>query len=115
MPREMASAPTRAVFRRFLTVVVPKALNADGSVLTNVTEPLRSALTRFAGADSFMYIFQRSLVYARRESPALESVTVDADGSVQGLDNLWLSASAIDRSAAIGAEVTVVVHLYARC
>ena len=58
-----------------------------------------------------MYIFQRSLVYARRESPALESVTVDADGSVQGLDNLWLSASAIDRSAALETEVTVVAHL----
>lgn len=53
-----------------------------------VFEKLRVVLTRFAGADGFTALLGRALALARAEVPGLHDVTGNAQGSMEGLQNL---------------------------
>lgn len=111
MPREMPSAATRVLARRLLAVTQAESSRRHDSVVINVTEQLRAALTKFAGADSFTSILQRSLALARAELPGLEGITVAADGRLQGLNSRSVGASAQADREEIAAAVAIVSNL----
>jgi hypothetical protein len=72
-----------------------------------VCEKLRVCLIRFAGADGFTALLRRALALARAEVPALHGITEQADGSMEGLEEL--AADAPD--AGIDAAVAITAHL----
>ena len=74
-----------------------------------VCEKLRVSLTRFAGADGFAALQRRALSLARTEVPALLGVTLKADGSLGGLDELASDGADVRGDAA----VAVIAHLLA--
>ena len=53
-----------------------------------VFERLRVALARFAGSDSFASLVRRALVLARADEPALRQVSIKANGSLEGLEEI---------------------------
>ena len=53
-----------------------------------VFERLRVALARFAGSDSFASLVRRALVLARADEPALRQVSIKANGSLDGLEEI---------------------------
>jgi len=55
---------------------------------TRVVETLRVSLIRFAGPDGFHALMRRALVLARAEAPELSSVTVNPNGSIEGMDSI---------------------------
>jgi len=53
-----------------------------------VTEKLRITLTRFAGRDGFYALLSRALALSKAQVPALQTVKIRAEGSLEGfLDN----------------------------
>ncbi len=79
--------------------------HAQEAVLVN--EKLRIILTQFAGADGFAALLRRALVLARAEAPALQGATVNADGRLEGLEQL----AAMQGSVASAAAVAITAHL----
>ena len=53
-----------------------------------VFERLRVALARFAGSDGFTSLVQRALALARADEPSLRQLSVRADGSLEGLEQV---------------------------
>ena len=53
-----------------------------------VFEQLRVALARFAGSDSFASLVRRALALARADEPALQQVSIKANGSLEGLEEV---------------------------
>ena len=53
-----------------------------------VVEKLRLALIKFAGTDGFTSLMRRALVLARADVPALKFVKIDADGRLEGLEQI---------------------------
>jgi len=78
-----------------------------------VCEKLRVSLTRFAGTDGFASLLRRALTLARAEVPELQSVKVNPDGSLEGLEQLaareWRPGSGWDGGAE--AAVAITTHL----
>ena len=72
-----------------------------------VCEKLRVSLTRFAGADGFASLLRRTLALARAEIPSLNRVSVNSDGSVEGLEAL----AADDTDAGVEAGLAITAHL----
>ncbi len=72
-----------------------------------VCEKLQIALTQFAGQNAFRSLLQRSLGLTRAEIPALQSVQLKHDGTLEGLDRLITDASGGGSEAAI----FVIAHL----
>ena len=75
-----------------------------------VLEKLRASLTRFAGAEGVTALLRRALALAVAEVPALRSVTLKADGSIEGLE----VAAADAGNSEIGegnATVAIAAHL----
>ena len=72
-----------------------------------VCEKLRISLTRFAGSAGFTALMRRALILARAEFPALQSVEVKPDGTLEGIELL-----ASDPSHAGGKAATAIAtHL----
>lgn len=65
---------------------------------------LRISLIRFAGPDSFTGLLRRAVALARAEVHSLESVKVDADGRLEGLED-------VAADAANEAATAITVHL----
>jgi len=70
-----------------------EAANESGSDLhehesVRVCDKLRVSLTRFAGTDGFTALMGRALTLARAEAPSLQSVRVNADGRLEGLEEV---------------------------
>lgn len=57
-------------------------------VAVRVFERLRVALARFAGSDGFTSLVQRALALARADEPSLRQLSVRADGSLEGLEQV---------------------------
>lgn len=57
-----------------------------------VFDKLRISLTRFVGAVGFTALMRRALALARAEVPWVHSITVKADGSMEGLEELAADA-----------------------
>ena len=53
-----------------------------------VFERLRVALARFAGSDSFASLVRRALALARADEPSLRQVSIKANGSLEGLEEI---------------------------
>ncbi len=85
MPPDTPTPTTRALARRLLAITQAEASDSPKHAVINITERLRVALTRVAGADSFASLLRRTVVLAKAEVPALSSVKVGADGGLSGV------------------------------
>jgi hypothetical protein len=80
------SVETRNLARRLLdyeTAAVPTSLPAESAAL-RVYEKLRRSLSALVGVAGCRSLFSRALTLARAEAPALNSVQLAADGTLQG-------------------------------
>ncbi len=59
--------------------------DADSVATCRVCEKLRRPLSMLAGTAGFSSLLTRSLTLAKREAPALSSVRVNPDGTIEGL------------------------------
>lgn len=82
----------------------------DGPVdeAVRVLERLRIALARFAGPDGFTSLLRRALTLARIDHPALQQVSVKADGSLAGLEQLPGDAAIAIIAQLLGLLVTFI-------
>ena len=64
----------------------PSASEAHIHVAVRVSEKLRVALTRLVGADGFAALQRRALALARREVHSLQTVTITAEGRLEGME-----------------------------
>ena len=98
----------RILARRLLAVEAANQSATDAHVheAVRVCEKLRISLTRVVGSDGFAVLLRRSLALARVEVPALKRVTVNADCSIEGLEEL-----AADPSGG-GAEAPVAISAH---
>lgn len=84
----------RDLARRLLAVEAASqsASSSHAHEAVSVCEKLRISLTRFAGADGFTSLMRRALALARAEVPSVASITVKADCSMEGLEELAADA-----------------------
>ena len=103
------SASLRDLARRLLAVEAAGTGDANAQVqaAVRVCEKLRISLTRFAGTDGFASLLRRALALARAEAPALQVVTSNSNGSLQGLESLMADTP----NGGPEALVTLVTHL----
>ena len=66
-----------------------------------VHEKLRISLTRFAGADALTAMLTRALGLAGSEVPNLQTLKVQADGRIDGLEALATAKPAVATKAAV--------------
>ena len=106
---DTASASLRSLARRLLAVEAAGTDDANAQVqgAVRVCEKLRISLTRFAGTDGFASLLRRALALARAEAPALQAVTSNPNGSLQGLESLMADAP----NGGPEALVALVTHL----
>ena len=80
----------RALAQRLLILEGPLQGAADDPTAQamRVFERLRLALARFAGSDSFASLVRRALALARADEPALRQVSINANGSLEGLEEI---------------------------
>ncbi len=100
MPPESPSSSTRALARQLIAATQAEAREAQAHVVIKVTDRLRLALTKFAGADSFASLLRRALVLASTEVPGLKTVKVGEDGRLRGIaESLPQTEGAADDAA----------------
>jgi hypothetical protein len=85
----------------------PPASHSHVHEAVRVCEKLRMSLTRFAGADGFTSLLRRALALARAEVPALQSITLKADGSMEGLEEIAAGSG----SGGVEAAAALTAHL----
>ena len=83
------------------------ATGAPAHEAVRLCEKLRISLTRFAGADGFLSLLRRAVVLAQADIPAMKSIRVRADGSLEGFNELVAGASDSDG----GMAVAITAHL----
>jgi hypothetical protein len=83
------------------------AAGVDGAA--RVIEELRLRLIKLAGVDGFRSLLSRALTLAKAEVPSLNTVHVQVDGSVEGLDGI--EGSQEEAGAATQAGIVLVAHL----
>lgn len=103
------SPSTRNLARRLLAVEAASkgAAGAPAHEAVRVCEKLRISLTRFAGPDGFTSLLRRALALARADVPALQTVNLRSDGSLEGLEALVADVTKGGSDAA----VAIVAHL----
>ena len=79
-----------ALARRLLTLEGLDQNATDDAVdeTARVFERLRVALARFAGSDGFTSLARRALALAGADDPSLRQISVRADGSLEGLEQV---------------------------
>ena len=84
----------RDLARRLLAVEAasPSATGVHVHEAVRVCEKLQISLTRFAGVDGFTSLMRRALTLARTEVPSAHRITVKADCSMEGLEELAADA-----------------------
>lgn len=99
----------KALARRLLAVEAANRSDSEMRVheALRVYENLRTSLTRFAGPDGFTALMRRALALARAEVPALQAVTVQPDGTIDGLEEIAFNS----RDAGIEATVAITANL----
>lgn len=70
-----------------------------------VSDGLRAALTRFAGADGYASLLCRALALAAADIPALKGVKVGADARLEGLESLGGGKARHEAAVAITAHL----------
>lgn len=74
-------------------------------------ETLRLSLTRFAGADGVAALMRRALALARVEAPALNNVTLNANGHMEGLEGVADAPGGTEAAVALVAHVLALLGL----
>lgn len=99
----------RKLAHRLLAMEAANGCATDAHVheAVRICEKLRISLIRVAGSDGFASLLRRTLALARVEVPGLERITVNPDGSMQGLEEL--AADGTDGAA--DAPVVITAHL----
>ena len=89
------SASIRALARRLLAVEAASQSTTDAHSLeaVRVCEKLRISLAKMVGPDGYIALLRRALTLAGAEVPALQTVKVGANGSLEGLEQLAADAS----------------------
>ena len=102
---EKPSDSIRELARRLLVVEAGRGDSGHASTheAFRVVETLRVSLTRFAGADGFHALMRRALVLARPEVATLNSVKVNREGSIEGMDAI--AADGGEAAAAVTAHL----------
>ncbi|MEK6701796.1 MAG: hypothetical protein AABZ53_06005 [Planctomycetota bacterium] len=99
------SLSTRKLARKLLAASQTEAHTNIPQVVL-VSERLRVALTRFAGADGFTSLLRRAMVLASAEVPALRVVRVSTTGRLEGLEDVAFQPDiGMDAAVAITAQV----------
>ena len=103
---EMPSTSMRDLAQRLLALEASSDAEANTHTyeVVRVCDKLRISLIRFAGVEGFKALMRRALVLARAEAPALESVTLDADGRLNGIEKL-VATDEIESATAIIAHL----------
>lgn len=106
------SPSIRSLSRKLLAIEAAGRTATDASVheAVRVCEKLRLSLTRFVGADGFAALQRRAIALARADIPSLQRITVNPDGSLEGLDDLAADATNTGEGSTDEA-VAIVVHL----
>ena len=86
----------------------PAAPHSYGRAAVRVCERLRFSLGNVAGPAGFAALLGRALALARTGAPALQAVTVTADGRLQGLEAV---ANGDGGEAAAGELIAHLLHL----
>ena len=99
----------RELARRLLAEEVASASASRPSVpeAVLVCDKLRVELTRFAGADGFSSLMRRALALAAAEVPSVQAVKLQADGSLEGFEELGADSGNPGSQAA----VAITAHL----
>ena len=100
----------RALAQRLLTLEGRHQNATDDPVdaVVRVFERLRVALTRFAGSDGLTSLMRRAIALARADDPLLQRVSVRADGSLEGLEQVPSDAALTIIAQFLGLLVTFV-------
>lgn len=106
------SSSIRNLSRRLLAIEAAGQTATDALVheAVRVCEKLRLSLTRFVGADGFAALQRRAIVMARAEVPSLQHITVNPDGSLEGLEDLVADATNSGKGGTDEAAA-IIVHL----
>lgn len=91
MPAEQTPLPSMRALAQQLVILEGRPPGASGDPTDDavrVFERLRVALARFAGSDGFRSLVRRALALASADDPVLRQVTVNANGSLDGLDEV---------------------------
>jgi len=85
-----SSDPLRDVARQLLAIEAANGASADPSMheALRVFDKLRVAMCRFAGSEGFASLMRRALAMARRDVLAVQHLTLDSNGSLQGFDKV---------------------------
>ena len=99
-------ASMRDLAQRLLSLEAASQSAADVHVdeAERVCEKLRISLTRFAGSDGFTSLVRRALALARADFPAMETVKLKPDGSLEGFE--MLAAGATNGRSEAAAAIT---------
>lgn len=77
------------------------ATDSKAATVVLVNDNLRLSLTRLAGAEGYAALLRRSLSLTRAAMPVLQGAQVRADGTVDGLEEVFAHDEVIGREAAI--------------
>jgi hypothetical protein len=97
------SSSTRDLARRLLALEAASkgASRAHEHEAVRVCDKLQVSMTRFVGADGFTSLLRRALALARADVPSLQSVKLNSDGSLDGLDLVTANAATGGAEAAM--------------
>lgn len=84
------------------------ALEDDADTTCRVCEKLRRSLVTLTGNAGFSSLLSRALILAQREAPALGTVEVKADGSMQGFQGAAAAAAHVLVSYLLSLLVTFI-------
>ncbi len=105
MPSELnlmdsPSSSMRDLARRLLAAC-QTASGSPADEAAVVVEKLRLTLIKFAGTDGFTSLMRRALVLARADVPALKFVKIDAEGRLEGLEQIVADQATNEAAVAI--------------
>jgi hypothetical protein len=105
------SPTVRALAQRLLAVEAASQQAADAHMheADRVIAKLRISLTRFAGPEGFASLLRRALTLAGTEIPALRTVKLNSDGSLEGFEAIAIDSKANRPDVAIA----ITAHLLA--
>ncbi len=106
-------SPSTRELARQLLALSRTDVNPHVSAAAVISDRLRVSLTRFAGVEGFASLQRRALARARAEVPALQAVTINSEGRLDGLDLLDAEAGNRENGAGEKAAVAVTAHLLA--
>ena len=110
MTRSADTPTTRELAQRLLAYEAGGAGAAmpNTPAVSRVCDKLRRPLSTLAGAAGFRSLLARALTLAKRESPALGTWEVKADGSLEGMDGEAASSGAVLIAHLIGLMTTFI-------